>query len=125
MVAKKDDIKKTTCVVMPHFDILKYVQDVVATNPDVYALDECALMLLANNLQTYKAAVEQIEREGYTFVSDRGNISVHPMVKVLNDAQKILLNILQEFHLTPRSRCKKKNVDVEETSPLEELLKGE
>jgi P27 family predicted phage terminase small subunit len=121
----KEKINKKACGIMPHFDVLKYVQDVVATNPDVYDLDECALMLLANNLQTYKAAVEQIEREGYTFMSDRGNISVHPMVKVMNDAQKILLNILQEFHLTPRSRCKKKNVDIEEISPLEELLKGE
>jgi P27 family predicted phage terminase small subunit len=114
----KEKINKKAFGVMPHFDALAYIQKVVATNPDVYDIDEAALFMLSNNLQTYKKAVEQIEREGYTFISDRGNISVHPLMKVANDAQKLCMSILTEFGLTPKSRCKMKSNDIDDESTL-------
>lgn len=61
--------------------------------------------LLLDSLVQYLDAREQVEREGGTVVTDKGNQIQHPAVGQRNDAFKRCLSMLREFGLTPASKA--------------------
>lgn len=50
-------------------------------------VDNAALTMLARNYSMFIKASKQLEKDGLTVVSDRGNIAPHPAIKIAKDAQ--------------------------------------
>lgn len=50
-------------------------------------VDTAALTMLARNYSMFIKASKQLELEGLTVTSDRGNIAPHPAIKIAKDAQ--------------------------------------
>ncbi len=68
-------------------DAYNYMKYVVETLEDNGILqDDAALTMLARNYSTFIKAQKQVEKEGITVTSDRGNIAEHPAVKISRDA---------------------------------------
>jgi len=66
-----------------------YMQSVcvMLTNNGVMEdVDTAALTMLARNYSMFIKATKQLEKDGLTVTSDRGNIAQHPLVKVARDA---------------------------------------
>ena len=67
-----------------------YISDVVKMleiNGVMEDVDTAALTMLARNYSTFIKASKQLEKDGLTVTSDRGNIAAHPAIKIANDAQ--------------------------------------
>ena len=68
----------------------KYITDVcdmLESNGVMENVDTAALTMLARNYSMFIKASKQLETDGLTVVSDRGNISPHPAIKIAKDAQ--------------------------------------
>ena len=68
----------------------KYIADVcdmLESNGVMENVDTAALTMLARNYSMFIKASKQLETDGLTVVSDRGNISPHPAIKIAKDAQ--------------------------------------
>lgn len=50
-------------------------------------VDTAALTMLARNYSMFIKASKQLEIDGLTVTSDRGNIAPHPAIKIAKDAQ--------------------------------------
>lgn len=50
-------------------------------------VDTAALTMLARNYSMFIQANKQLEKDGLTVTSDRGNIAPHPAIKIAKDAQ--------------------------------------
>lgn len=89
-------------------------------------VDSAALTMLARNYSMFIKASKQLEKDGLTVSSDRGNIAPHPLIKIAKDAQSQAMKVMVEFGLTAKSRSKLKKVDneIEEESPFEQFIKG-
>ena len=78
----------------------EYIQGVLAEleNRGVLEnIDNAALDMLARNYSTFIKASKQLEIDGLTVTSDRGNIAPHPLVKVAKDAQTQAMKVMLEF----------------------------
>jgi len=67
-----------------------YMKDVIAMLADngvMENVDNAALTMLARNYSMFIKAQKQLEKDGLTVTSDRGNISPHPAIKIAKDAQ--------------------------------------
>lgn len=67
----------------------EYITDVcnmLEKNGVMENVDTAALTMLARNYSMYIKANKQLEQDGLTVVSDRGNLSPHPAIKIANDA---------------------------------------
>ena len=93
----------------------------VLENVDVAALD-----MLARNYSMFIKASKQLEKDGLTVVSDRGNIAPHPAIKIAKDAQIQAMKVMEKFGLTAKDRTKiaKLNSGDKELSPLEQFVKN-
>ena len=106
-----------------------YMKDVIAMLTDngvMEDVDVAALNMLAHNYNTFIVANKQLQKDGLTVTSDRGNISEHPLIKVAKDAQTQAMKVMVEFGLTAKSRAKlpqMENAD-SELSPLEQFVKS-
>lgn len=105
-----------------------YIENVVnmlEENGLMEDVDTAALTMLARNYNVFIKASKQIEREGITVTSDRGNVSAHPAVKIANDAQVQAMKVMEKFGLTAKDRTKiaKLNDSCKELSPLEQFVK--
>lgn len=49
-------------------------------------VDTAALTMLARNYSMFIQANKQLEKDGLTVTSDRGNIAPHPAIKIAKDA---------------------------------------
>ena len=81
--------------------------------------------MLARNYSTFIKASKQLEIDGLTATSDRGNIAPHPLVKVAKDAQTQAMKVMLEFGLTAKARTKLPKMDKtddEESTPLEQFI---
>lgn len=87
-------------------------------------VDNAALTMLARNYSMFIKASKQLEKDGLTVVSDRGNIAPHPAIKIAKDAQNSAMKVMIEFGLTAKSRSKLKGVKEEEESPFEAFVKA-
>ena len=88
-------------------------------------VDNAALTMLARNYSMFIKASKQLEKDGLTVVSDRGNIAPHPAIKIAKDAQTQAMKVMEKFGLTAKDRTKvaKLSDNSKELSPLEQFVK--
>lgn len=67
-------------------DYMKDVIQMLDSNGLMKNVDTAALTMLARNYSMFIKASKQLERDGLTVTSDRGNISPHPAIKIAKDA---------------------------------------
>lgn len=106
-----------------------YMKDVILMLEDnslMKNVDNAALTMLARNYSMFIKASKQLERDGLTVVSDRGNIAPHPAIKIAKDAQIQAMKVMEKFGLTAKDRTKiaKLNSGDKELSPLEQFVKN-
>lgn len=106
-----------------------YIQDVLdmlKSNGVMEDVDTAALTMLARNYSMFIKASKQLEQEGLTVVSDRGNLSPHPAIKIAKDAQTSAMKVMAEFGLTAKARTKlpKLEATTGADTPLESFLKS-
>ena len=87
-------------------------------------VDTAALTMLARNYSMFIKASKQLELEGLTVTSDRGNIAPHPAIKIAKDAQTQAMRVMEKCGLTAKDRTKiAKLSENKELSPLEKFVK--
>ena len=106
-----------------------YIQDVLEmleSNGVIEDVDTAALTMLARNYSMFIKASKQLEKDGLTVVSDRGNLSPHPAIKIAKDAQTQAMKVMAEFGLTAKARTKlpKLEANTGVDSPLEAFIKS-
>ena len=106
-----------------------YMKDVILMLEDnslMKNVDNAALTMLARNYSMFIKASKQLEKDGLTVVSDRGNIAPHPAIKIAKDAQIQAMKAMEKFGLTAKDRTKiaKLNSGDKELSPLEQFVKN-
>lgn len=106
-----------------------YMKDVILMLEDnslMKNVDNAALTMLARNYSMFIKASKQLEKDGLTVVSDRGNIAPHPAIKIAKDAQIQAMKVMEKFGLTAKDRTKiaKLNSGNQELSPLEQFVKN-
>lgn len=106
-----------------------YIQDVLEmlkSNGVMEDVDTAALTMLARNYSMFIKASKQLEKDGLTVVSDRGNLSPHPAIKIAKDAQTQAMKVMVEFGLTAKARTKLPKLDANTgtESPLEAFIKS-
>lgn len=106
-----------------------YMKDVILMLEDnslMKNVDNAALTMLARNYSMFIKANKQLEKDGLTVVSDRGNIAPHPAIKIAKDAQIQAMKVMEKFGLTAKDRTKiaKLNSGDKELSPLEQFVKN-
>ena len=106
-----------------------YMKDVILMLEDnslMKDVDNAALTMLARNYSMFIKASKQLEKDGLTVVSDRGNIAPHPAIKIAKDAQIQAMKVMEKFGLTAKDRTKiaKLNSGEKELSPLEQFVKN-
>lgn len=106
-----------------------YMKDVILMLEDnslMKDVDNAALTMLARNYSMFIKASKQLEKDGLTVVSDRGNIAPHPAIKIAKDAQIQAMKVMEKFVLTAKDRTKiaKLNSGDKELSPLEQFVKN-
>lgn len=106
-----------------------YIQDVLKMleeNGVMEDVDTAALTMLARNYSMFIKASKQLEKDGLTVVSDRGNLSPHPAIKIAKDAQIQAMKVMTEFGLTAKARTKLPKLDANTgtESPLEAFIKS-
>lgn len=79
--------------------------------------------MLARNYSMFIKASKQLEDEGLTVTSDRGNIAPHPAIKIAKDAQTQAMKVMLEFGLTAKARTKLPKVEQDGYSPFEQFIK--
>ena len=88
-------------------------------------VDTAALNMLARNYSMFIQANKQLEKDGLTVTTDRGNIVTHPAIKIAKDAQTQAMKVMLEFGLTAKARTKLTKLAPEaEDSPLEAFVKN-
>lgn len=105
-----------------------YMKDVILMLEDnslMKNVDNAALTMLARNYSMFIKAGKQLEKDGLTVVSDRGNIAPHPAIKIAKDAQIQAMKVMEKFGLTAKDRTKiaKLSDNRKELSPLEQFVK--
>ena len=105
-----------------------YMKDVILMLEDNSLrknVDNAALTMLARNYSMFIKASKQLEKDGLTVVSDRGNIAPHPAIKIAKDAQTQAMKVMEKFGLTAKDRTKiaKLSDNSKELSPLEQFVK--
>ena len=106
-----------------------YMKDVILMLEDnslMKNVDNAALTMLARNYSMFIKASKQLEKDGLTVVSDRGNIAPHPAIKIAKDAQIQAMKVMEKFGLTAKDRTKIAKLDSgdKELSPLEQFVKN-
>lgn len=106
----------------------KYITDVcdmLESNGVMESVDTAALTMLARNYSMFIKASKQLEKDGLTVVSDRGNVAPHPAIKIAKDAQIQAMKVMAEFGLTAKARTKLPKLEANNTpdSPLEVFVK--
>ena len=107
-------------------DYIKDVLEMLVSNGVIENVDNAALTMLARNYSMFIKANKQLEKEGLTVTSDRGNIAAHPAIKIAKDAQTQAMKVMLEFGLTAKARTKLPKLEANNTNdtPLEAFIKG-
>ena len=105
----------------------EYMQNVcnmLINNGVMEDVDKAALTMLARNYSMFIKANKQLEKDGLTVTSDRGNIAQHPLVKVARDAQNSAVKLMEKFGLTVKDRSKLPSLsEGSDDSPLAQFVK--
>ena len=107
-------------------DYIKDVLEMLESNGVIENVDNAALTMLARNYSMFIKANKQLEKEGLTVTSDRGNIAAHPAIKIAKDAQTQAMKVMLEFGLTAKARTKLPKLEANNSNdtPLEAFIKG-
>ena len=104
---------------------MQNVCDMLESKGVMENVDTAALTMLARNYSMFIQANKQLEKDGLTVTSDRGNIAPHPAIKIAKDAQTQAMKVMVEFGLTAKARTKLTKLTVtEDESPLEAFVKN-
>lgn len=105
----------------------EYMKSVIQRLKDSGVIDEIdsgAMLMLAQNYDTYIKAMKILQVEGLTVEGKRGLIAAHPAVKIAKDAQTQAMAIMTEFGLTAKSRTKISKLNTSAAdSPLTAFVK--
>jgi P27 family predicted phage terminase small subunit len=82
-------------------------------------IDGTALARYCVAYQVWRDAVEEIKRDGTTYVTEKGNTVARPTVGIVNTQAAILAKLEAEFGLTPSARARIKATPP--TAPEQEL----
>lgn len=82
--------------------IVKILTDVrVMTN-----LDVDALAIYCETYSFWVEATERVKHLGMVIKTDKGNIIQNPYLRIANNAQESMLQLLKEFGMTPAARTR-------------------
>lgn len=101
-MAKKDSISSTLC---PEAE--KFLDDLTTLLKDqsiLTSLDEATLQLIGRSYHNYCMATRQLDKDGMTMMSQRGELKAHPCIKIQLDSQIQLNKMMDSFGLSPKSR---------------------
>lgn len=99
------------------------VIDKLRGSGDLENVDSASLLMLAENYEMFLKVSQELKSSGLTFTSDRGNISLNPLVKIWKDSQILCQSIMDSYGLTVKSRRKlDKDSDNDSDSPLTQFL---
>ena len=105
-------------------DYMKNVLDELDKRGIIEDVDSAALTMLARNYSMFIKASKQLEKDGLTIESDRGNLAPHPAIKIAKDAQTQAMKVMAEFGLTAKARTKLPKMEKEEDTPFEQFIKS-
>lgn len=111
-------------------DAAEYMKDVLSELENrgiLEEVDSAALTMLARNYSMFIKASKQLEIDGLTVLSDRQNITPHPLIKIAKDAQTQAMKVMLEFGLTAKSRTKLPQSDKDNGGtdiPFEQFIKA-
>lgn len=80
------------------------------------------LDLIADSVDMYFTALEQVKKDGITIKDKRGIPVKHPAISVINNSQLFIQRMLNASGLTALSAAKLKKGDVSNPSELDEFL---
>lgn len=101
---------------------MESVLQILQGNGVVEDVDNAALTMLARNYSMFITASKQLQEEGLTITSDRGNVVPHPAIKIARDAQIQAMKVMTEFGLTAKSRSKLPIKADGDNSPFEQFI---
>lgn len=107
-------------------EYMKDVCDMLEENGVMENVDTAALTMLARNYSMFIKAGKELEKSTLLLISDRGNASPNPLIKIQKDAQTQAMRVMEKFGLTAKDRTKLPKLDNtdNEVSPLEAFVKG-
>ncbi len=122
----KDNFKIPSDIEKEAKAYIEDVLDMLESNGVIENVDNAALTMLARNYSMFIKANKQLEKEGLTVTSDRGNIAAHPAIKIAKDAQTQAMKVMAEFGLTAKARTKLPKLDANtgNDTPLEAFIKN-
>jgi len=105
----------------------RFVRDTADYLFEVYGIgsqqDQHALLMLADQMQTYISARAQLQGQPLVIATNNGaTLAANPLLAVQDRAMVHALRLMNELGLTPKSRLTASKTD--EASPYAELLKG-
>lgn len=103
---------------------MKTVIDELTEKKMLSEIDLGCLLMMAENYNIFLKSMEELNKGSLTFLSDRGNVSPNPLLRIAKDAESVYLQIMKEFGLSPLSRNKLSDdsKDSGEVSPLEQFI---
>lgn len=106
-------------------DYMQNVIDRLKETDIMQNVDSAALNMLAYNYSMYIKAGKELATSTLLLLSDRGNASPNPLIKIQKDAQTQAIKIMEKFGLTAKDRTYLTKMDnsEEEQSPLEQFVK--
>lgn len=106
----------------------EYVQNTIQNlikDVDLHENYILTLDLIADNLEMYYLAKEDILKNGFAIVNERNQTVKNPAVQVMNSTQQMIAKLLVSFPTSPMSKArltKLSSADFEVDSALEEFL---
>lgn len=109
------------------WDKEKFIQETADFLYDVYGIgndqDKHTLAMLADHIETYIQCNKAIKKTGIVSkFNDGKTIGPNPYLSVRNKTMTLIIQIMNELGLTPRSRLSAGKT--EEESPVAQFLKG-
>lgn len=101
------------------------IVDLVRQHGNLSKTDPRLIEIYAINYELLRRAYAEVEAQGPTVESDRGNVSEHPSIQTINSCTIRLKAIINDLGLTPSS-CRYSSVQAdieEETNEWSERLK--
>jgi len=106
---------------------MKDVCDMLEAKGVAETVDNAALTMLARNYSMFIKAGKELEKSTLLLMSDRGNASPNPLIKIQKDAQTQAMKVMEKFGLTAKDRTRIAKLDDsdDDDSPLTAFVKGE
>ncbi len=105
-----------------------YVQNTIQNlikDVDLHENYILTLDLIADNLEMYFLAKQDILQNGFAIVNERNQTVKNPAVQIMNSTQQMIAKLLSSFPTSPMSKArltKLNSLDIEMDSALDEFL---